>query len=56
MKEFLGGKRMATDEEVTETVADWLNGLAVGFYDEVIVNLVQRSGKCLNRNGNYVYK
>jgi hypothetical protein len=28
MKEFLGGKQMATDEEVKETVTDWLNGLA----------------------------
>jgi histone-lysine N-methyltransferase SETMAR len=42
-KEFLGGRRIATDEEVKETVTDWLNGLAADLYDEGIVKLVQRT-------------
>jgi histone-lysine N-methyltransferase SETMAR len=33
MKEFLGGKQMATHEEMRETVMDWLNGLTSDFYD-----------------------
>jgi hypothetical protein len=56
MKEFLDGKWMATDEEVKETVTDWLNGLASDFYDEGIVKLVQHLDKCLNRNRDYVGK
>jgi hypothetical protein len=56
MKEILGGKWMVTDEEVKETVIDWLNRLATDFYDEKIVKLVQGLDKCLNRNGDYVDK
>jgi hypothetical protein len=55
MKAFLGGKRMATDEEVKETVTDWLNGLGADFYDGT-VKLLQRLDKRLNRNGDYVEK
>jgi hypothetical protein len=40
---------MAADEEVEETVTDWLHALAA-------VRLVQRLDKCLNRNGDYVEK
>jgi hypothetical protein len=32
----------------------WLNGMAGDFYDEGIVQLVQRLDKSLNRNGDYV--
>jgi histone-lysine N-methyltransferase SETMAR len=56
MREFLGGKRMATDEEVKEIVTDWLNGLAANFYDEGIVRLVQCLDKCLNCKGDYIEK
>jgi hypothetical protein len=57
MKEFLGGKHMATDEEVKETVMDWLNGLVVvDFYDNGIIRFVQCWDKCLNCNGDYVWK
>jgi histone-lysine N-methyltransferase SETMAR len=41
-KEFLSGKWMATDEEVKETVMDWLNRLGADFCDEGIAKLVQR--------------
>jgi hypothetical protein len=56
MKEFLGSKWMATDEEVKETVMDWSNGLVTDFYDERIIKLVQHLGKCLNHNWDYVEK
>jgi hypothetical protein len=44
------------DEEVKETVTNWLNGLAANFYVEGIVKLVQSFDKCLNRNWDYVDK
>jgi hypothetical protein len=47
---------MATDEEVEERATGGLNGLAAGFYDEGIVNLMQRLDKCLNHNGDYTEK
>jgi hypothetical protein len=47
---------MATDEEVKETITDWLNGLAAIFYEKGIVKLVQCLDKCLNRNGDYIEK
>jgi histone-lysine N-methyltransferase SETMAR len=53
LKEFLGGKRMATDEG-KETVTDYLNGLAADFYDVGINKLVQHLDKCLNHNGDCV--
>jgi hypothetical protein len=55
MKEFLGSERMVTEDEVKETVSDWLNGLAADFYDEGIVKLVERLDKYLNHNGDYTY-
>jgi hypothetical protein len=56
MKDFLGSKWMETDEEVKETVADRLNGLAADFYDERVVKPVQHLNKCLHRNRDYVKK
>jgi hypothetical protein len=52
MKEFLGGKWMAADEEVKETATGWLNGLVADFCDKGIVKLVHH----LNSNGDYVEK
>jgi hypothetical protein len=49
-------EKMVTNEEVKETVTDWLSGLAADFYDEGIVELVQRLDKCLSRNGNKAEK
>jgi hypothetical protein len=56
MKEFLGDKQMTTDEDVKETVTDWLDGLEADFYDKGIVELVQLLDKCLNCNGVYIEK
>jgi hypothetical protein len=36
LKEFLGGRRFKSDEEVKDAVKQWLNGLAVQVYDEGI--------------------
>jgi hypothetical protein len=47
---------MATDEQVKETVADWLNGQVTDFCEEGIIKLVQCLDKCLNHNGNYLEK
>jgi hypothetical protein len=40
MKEFLGSKQMATDEEVKQTVMDWLRGFVASFYDDRIIKLM----------------
>jgi hypothetical protein len=47
---------MATEEEIKETVSDWLKHLAADFYDEVIIKLVQCLDKCLYYNGNHAEK
>jgi hypothetical protein len=52
----LGGKQVVTDEEVKETVTDWLNGLGANIYDEGTVKLVQHLDKCLNCNWVYAEK
>lgn len=56
LKEFLGGKRFATDDEVKEAVKDWLSSQAADVYDLGIQKLVERYDKCLNKYGNYVEK
>jgi hypothetical protein len=42
LKEFLGGRRFKSDEEVNDAVKEWLNGLAAEVYDEGIQKLVTR--------------
>ena len=56
LKEFLGGKRFATDDEVKEAVVNWLSSQAADFYDLGIQKLVDCYDKCLNKNGKYVEK
>jgi histone-lysine N-methyltransferase SETMAR len=56
LKEFLGGRRFRSDEEVQDAVKEWLNGLAAEIYDEGIQKLVTRYDKCLNVGGDYVEK
>jgi hypothetical protein len=55
MEQFLCGKMMATDEEMKETVINWLIGLLVDF-DTEGSHAVQRLDKCLNRNSDYIGK
>jgi histone-lysine N-methyltransferase SETMAR len=56
LKEFLGGRRFRSDEEVNNAVKKWLNGLAAEVYDEGIVKLLSRLDKWLNLYGDYVEK
>ncbi|GFW56834.1 histone-lysine N-methyltransferase SETMAR [Trichonephila clavipes] len=56
LKEFLGGKRFDTADEVKEEVQDWLSSQAADVYDLGIQKLVERYEKCLNKYGKYVEK
>jgi hypothetical protein len=56
LKEFLGGRRFKSDEEVKDVVREWLNGLAAEVCDEGIQKLVTRYDKCLNVGGDCVEK
>uniref|UniRef100_A0A1B6MRN8 Histone-lysine N-methyltransferase SETMAR n=1 Tax=Graphocephala atropunctata TaxID=36148 RepID=A0A1B6MRN8_9HEMI len=56
LKEFLGGERFDTDDEVKEAVKDWLSSHVADFYHIGIQKLVERYDKCLNKNGNYIKK
>ncbi|GBL77891.1 Histone-lysine N-methyltransferase SETMAR [Araneus ventricosus] len=56
LKEFLGGKRFGSDEELENAVTTWLNELAAEEYDMRILKLVGRYAKCLNVGGDYVEK
>ncbi|GBM61634.1 hypothetical protein AVEN_122250-1 [Araneus ventricosus] len=51
LKEFLGGKRFGSDEELENAVITWLNELATEEYDTGILKLVDRYDKCLNVGG-----
>ena len=53
LKEFLGGKRFPTDDEMKEAIQDWLSSQAADVYDLSIQKLVERYDKCLNRYRNY---
>ena len=56
LKEFLGGSRFISDEEVKDAVKLWLNGLAAEVYDEGIQELFTRCDRYLNVRGDYVEK
>ncbi|GBN36647.1 Dehydrogenase/reductase SDR family member 11 [Araneus ventricosus] len=54
LKEFLGGKRFVSDEELENAVTTWLVELAAEEYDMGNLKLVDRYDKCLNVGGDYV--
>ncbi|GBN43021.1 hypothetical protein AVEN_14035-1 [Araneus ventricosus] len=56
LKEFLGGKRFGSDEELENAVTTWLNELVAEEYNMGILKIVNRYGKCLNVGGDYVEK
>ncbi|GFT76564.1 HTH_48 domain-containing protein [Trichonephila clavipes] len=56
LKEFLGGKRFDTADEVKEEVQDWLSSQAADVYDLGIQKFVERYDKCLSKYGEYVEK
>ncbi|KAJ4435469.1 hypothetical protein ANN_18085, partial [Periplaneta americana] len=49
LKDFLGGTRFGSDEELKKTVNTWLNELVAEEYNTGILKLVNRYDKCLNR-------
>jgi hypothetical protein len=55
LKNHLGGKRFADDEEVQMEVRKWLRQLSKGFYAAGFDILVKRWDKCINV-GDYVEK
>lgn len=56
LKDFLWGNRFASDDELKETVYDWLNSLAATVYAEGIGKFVKHFEKSLNLNGDKVKK
>jgi histone-lysine N-methyltransferase SETMAR len=56
LKEFFGGRRFKSEEEVKDAVKEWLNVLAAEVCDEGIQKLVTRYDKCLNVGGDCVEK
>ncbi|KAJ4449394.1 hypothetical protein ANN_00793 [Periplaneta americana] len=54
LKDFLGGTRFGSDEELKKTVNIWLNELAAEEYNTGILKLVNRYDKCLKVVGDYV--
>ncbi|GFV80337.1 HTH_48 domain-containing protein [Trichonephila clavipes] len=51
LKEFLGGKRFDTADEVKEEVQDWLSSQVADVYELGIQKLVERYDKCFNKYG-----
>jgi hypothetical protein len=48
LKKFLGGRRFKINEEVEDSVQQWLNGPAADVDDEDIQKPVTRHDKCLD--------
>jgi hypothetical protein len=56
VKNHLGGKRFADDEEVQTEVRKWLRQQSENFYAAGFDALVKRWDKCINIDGGYVEK
>ncbi|GBN74827.1 Histone-lysine N-methyltransferase SETMAR [Araneus ventricosus] len=56
LKEFRGGKRFGSDEELENAATTWLNEPAAETYYMGILKLVDRYDKCLYVGGDYVEK
>ncbi|GBM86664.1 hypothetical protein AVEN_87427-1 [Araneus ventricosus] len=56
LKEFLGGKRFGSDEELKNAATTCLNELAAEEYNMGILKFVGRYDKCLNGGSDYVEK
>jgi len=54
LKEFLDGIYFKSNEEVKDTIKQWLYGLLAEVFDEGIQKLVTYYDKCLNVGGDYV--
>jgi hypothetical protein len=56
LKNHLGGRRCADDEEVEMEVQKWLRQQSKDFYAARFDTLVKRWDKCINVGGGYVKK
>jgi histone-lysine N-methyltransferase SETMAR len=56
LKDHLGGKRFADDEEVETEIRKWLRQQSKDFYAAGFEALVKRWDKCMNVGGGYVQK
>ena len=56
LKEFLGGRRFKSDDEVEEAVKEWLNGEAEEVYEEGTQKLVTGCAECLSVDDECVEK
>jgi hypothetical protein len=56
LTEFFGGRCFKSNEEVKDTVKQWLNGLVAEIYDEGLQKLITCYDKNLNVGGDYVEK
>lgn len=56
LKECLGGKQFANDEDLKQEVTSWLKSLAAEEYNIGIEKLVPRYNKCLDSYGDYIEK
>jgi len=56
LKEFTKGTKFPSEEEIKNTVSDWLKGQSKEFYREGTQKLVHRWQKCVAVQGDYVEK
>jgi histone-lysine N-methyltransferase SETMAR len=56
LKNHLGGRRFADDEEVETEVRKWLKQQSKDFYAAGFDALIKRWDKCINVGGGYVEK
>jgi hypothetical protein len=56
LRNHLGGKHLADDEEVETEVRKWLRQQSKDLYAPGFEALVKRWGKCINIGGGYVEK
>jgi hypothetical protein len=56
LKEHLGGKRLHSNEEVTQGVQEWLHWQPKNFFLSGICKLLDHWCKCIANQGDYVGK
>lgn len=56
LKQHLGGRRFANEENLKEEVQTWLTSLAAEWYDAGLKKLLPRYQKCIEIQGDYVEK
>jgi hypothetical protein len=56
LKKFVASQSLRSDQETKGAVQNWLEGLAMTFFEDNLQKLVPRYDKCLNVHGDYVEK